>query len=682
MARWFEGERIGWMASAGEMTRDITWPERTQEALQQSQFLFQAFFEQSQLGVAITDSFTGRFLQINVKYCEIAGRTQAEMLATDFQRITHPDDLEASAQAMTHMLQGENVSLEKRYVRPDGSSVWVSLRLVPMWATKDAAHVHLAMAEDITERKQAEVERARLAAIVNFSNDAIIGTIDGIITSWNAAAQRLYGYTAAEAIGLPLTVLVPSDQAAALADIVQRVQRGERIEAHETVRLHKDGTLIPVALTVSPIRDAAGTFVGTSGISRDISERLQAEAARREQAALAEALARVGREVVSSLETPVLLERLCRVTTEVLACDFSHTLLWDREEEAFVIAAGHGDSRQQWETIRLLKFPPGLVAPISALERDAVVEIGAAERPSNPQFGAFMEAHGVTLAVYLPLRRHEQVIGLHVAGYRQRLERLSELERRVVRGIAQLASMALVNAELFAELDRANRLKSEFVSTVSHELRTPLNIVLGYLELLLNGEFGGLAADQQEVVQRASRAATRLHRLIESMLDLSRLDARQTAVNIETVDVEALIEEVANETRRTHGKSTVRLVHDRTSVPPLRTDALKLRIVVTNLLENAMKFTDEGTVTIATRCRDGGVEISVSDTGIGIDPSSREFIFEAFRQGETAAARRFEGAGLGLYIVRRFVEILGGTIALDSEVGRGSTFRIWIPGAA
>jgi signal transduction histidine kinase len=163
------------------------------------------------------------------------------------------------------------------------------------------------------------------------------------------------------------------------------------------------------------------------------------------------------------------------------------------------------------------------------------------------------------------------------------------------------------------------------------------------------------------------------------MLDLSRLEARQTAANIEVVDIESLIEEVVSETQRTHDKPPVRLSYARAPVPATRTDALKLRMIVANLVENAVKFTDQGTVTIATRNRDGGVEISVSDTGIGIDPAIRDVIFEAFRQGETASTRRFEGAGLGLYIVRRFVEILGGTIALDSEVGRGSTFRVWIP---
>jgi len=240
--------------------------------------------------------------------------------------------------------------------------------------------------------------------------------------------------------------------------------------------------------------------------------------------------------------------------------------------------------------------------------------------------------------------------------------------------------VARVKARLVEELAGANRLKSDFMSTMSHELRTPLNIIMGYNQLLLDDTFGPLTAEQQEPIQKTQKSARDLLELINATLDMGRLETGRTPLDLADVDLPGLVREVQSDTRQLNEKPTVTL---RAEVPapsqPLHTDRVKLKVVLKNLLSNAIKFTDAGEVAVVARWHDGGVEISVADTGVGIAPDVLPIIFEPFRQGESSMTRRFGGLGLGLYVVHRLLDLLGGAIDVQSEVGHGSTFRIWIP---
>jgi signal transduction histidine kinase len=239
--------------------------------------------------------------------------------------------------------------------------------------------------------------------------------------------------------------------------------------------------------------------------------------------------------------------------------------------------------------------------------------------------------------------------------------------------------MALEHSRLVEELRRANRLKSDFLATMSHELRTPLNVIMGYNDLLLGEDFGPLGPEQAETLQRSQKSAEDLLSLINATLDVGRLEARQFPLDLEQVDLQALLEDtIVKETSR-HEKSAV-VLDVPPELPPLETDRAKLKIVIRNLLANALKFTPpEGRITVSIQDRAGEVEITVADTGIGIAPDVLPIIFEPFTQGENPMTRRFGGVGLGLYIVRRIIDLLGGTVTVESEVGRGSTFRVRLP---
>jgi signal transduction histidine kinase len=285
-----------------------------------------------------------------------------------------------------------------------------------------------------------------------------------------------------------------------------------------------------------------------------------------------------------------------------------------------------------------------------------------------------------TAVLFVALRRAGAIIGVHSAGYRGARAAFGAPQERIMRGIAQLASFALENARLFEEVESANRFRSDFVATMSHELRTPLSVVLGYHDLLLEGAYTDLLPEQAETLRRANKSARELLDLITATLDLSRFESRIVPAAREAVSVQALVEGLAADAQLLANNPDLKLEWDVPTQPlVLMTDPVQLRMVLKNLIGNAIKFTDRGRVRIVARPSDGGVEFRVSDTGIGIPPEALEFIFEPFRQADSSRTRRAKGAGLGLYIVRRLLDALGGTIDVQSTVGKGSTFRVWLP---
>ncbi|HKA54262.1 MAG TPA: ATP-binding protein [Candidatus Binatia bacterium] len=244
-------------------------------------------------------------------------------------------------------------------------------------------------------------------------------------------------------------------------------------------------------------------------------------------------------------------------------------------------------------------------------------------------------------------------------------------ERKRVEGELQRAKDAA---------EAADRAKSEFLATMSHELRTPLGIILGYTELLLEETFGQFREAQAEPLRRIDCSARELYDLITAVLDLGRLEAGRLPLSRSETEVAGLLQELQAETCRLQEQARLTFVWDvEPALPILYTDPGKLKVVLKNLIGNAVKFTREGSITVAARRHRDGVELSVADTGIGIPQAELGVIFEPFRQVESAARRQAGGTGLGLHIVKRLLEVLGGTVTVQSEVGRGSTFRVWVP---
>lgn len=224
--------------------------------------------------------------------------------------------------------------------------------------------------------------------------------------------------------------------------------------------------------------------------------------------------------------------------------------------------------------------------------------------------------------------------------------------------------------------ESANRLKTDFLTVMSHELRTPLISIIGYNDLLIDGVAGSLNDEQIDALRKMEKNSKKLLGLINAMLDFSALEAK--SVELREVSASGLIEEVKAGTKDLWEESKLDFVWKADASLLFRTDPPKLKAVLRNLVNNAVKFTDEGSITVDAHIRDGGIEISVIDTGIGIAPEDIPVIFEPFRQLENPLTRRHGGTGLGLYVVKRVLDLLGGTIEVESEVGKGSSFKVLI----
>jgi len=494
-----------------------------------------------------------------------------------------------------------------------------------------------------------------------------------------AAVMRVHGDIHIAASGLGMATLTGFFLSVVMAREVQRYRLAHRSEWRSRRRSEFAVKRLNAQLERRVMARTAELEATNERLTEEIVEHRRADEALREEAEIAGALVRVGREMISSLDRPALLERLCQVAAEVLDCDMSYTLLRRSGEDVYVPVAGYGATPEEQVVARAIAVPASMLSVLlSRLDPDDVAEV----RTVPPEVLARVRPHQLSLNMQLcmALRRGRELIGVQVASRRHGAPPVTPKQRRIAQGIAHLASLALDNARLVEELEQASRIKSEFVATMSHELRTPLGAIIGYTALLLEGDYGPLVGEQRDILGRVDRCTEQLLELITATLDLSRLEAGRHVVKARPVVLPELLAEVDVETRELQRQSGLDFVWDvARDLPQLRTDPRPLKMVLKNLIGNAAKFTDKGGVTVGAAPRNGGVEIAVADTGIGIAPDALPVIFERFRQGDSSHTRRFGGVGLGLYIVQRSLEMLGGTITVESEVGRGSTFRVWLP---
>jgi PAS domain S-box-containing protein len=258
----------------------------------------------------------------------------------------------------------------------------------------------------------------------------------------------------------------------------------------------------------------------------------------------------------------------------------------------------------------------------------------------------------------------------------------TELERKVQEATAELADQNELLRRQHIALEQASALKSQFLANMSHEFRTPLNAILGYTHMLLNGVTGSVSEPQRKSLTRIDSNSRHLLALINDILDITRIEAGRMPLNTSSFKVSELVDEVMSELEPIIKRSKLKVsAKIRRNFPKLKSDRQKVKQIVLNLLSNALKFTPQGSVTISAtydvKARE--VAIAVNDTGVGIPIESQNKVFEDFRQLDSSPARGYGGTGLGLSICRRLSQMLGGTIDLESEVGRGSTFTLRLP---
>ena len=278
---YFDNRMAETAASSGPLgVRDILQRSAAlEQALRDSEELYRSTFEKAPLGISHL-SPEGRWLRVNQHFCNIVGYTQDELLQLTYKHITHPEDLADNIARAEEMLAGrsERFSTRKRYIRKDGSLVWVNLTASCVRDSDRKIKHFISIIDDITERLDADEARFRLASIIESSDDAIISKdLNGVIATWNAGAQRIFGYASEEIIGHNTMMIIPPEFHEEETRILRRLRRGERIDHFETVAVAKNGRRLNVSLTISPVKDSRGKVIGVSAIARDITERKRAE---------------------------------------------------------------------------------------------------------------------------------------------------------------------------------------------------------------------------------------------------------------------------------------------------------------------------------------------------------------------------------------------------------------------
>ena len=639
----------------------------------------------STLDCIITMDATGRVREFNSVAERVFGFSRTEVIGEELAKLIIPPRMRwQHRQGLTHYLKtGEGPLLGKRVeiagMRRDGSEILVELAISPFEI--DGSTLFTAYLRDITERKLNEEASRRLAAIVESSEDAIVSTdLKGKITSWNQGAERLFSYKADEVIGKSITILIPPQRHNEESAIFARIRGGERIDHYETVRRRKDGTLLDVSLTFSPIKDEHVGVIGTSKIARDITERVRSDRRHAAQYTITGLLA--GSQSLAATG-PQIIQAIAASGNWVFGS------IWLYREDEKMLRC-----KTTWRTgaPRLAKFEAvtriipllnmiGLPGRVFASKKPAW--IADVTRDTNfPRKDAAAKA-GIRGGFGFPLFAEGSVKGvleLFSSAIVQPDDDLLQLAEALGSQIGLFIHRRQIEAELQRQkeaADAANVVKDRFLATLSQQLRTPLTPVLIWAGGTVNQP--GLSPEIQEGLKMICRNVEFEAWLLDDLLDLSRLSRGKIQLQLRTADVHELLQHaigiVRTEVKNRHLKLAISF---EAVLPTFRVDPPRLQQVFWNVLRNACKFTPEhGAVSVRSYNQTPDIiTIEISDSGVGIEPEFLDKIFDAFEQLDS----RREGLGLGLAISKAIIEMHGGTIFARSKgLGKGATFVIELP---
>jgi PAS domain S-box-containing protein len=616
----------------------------------------------------------------------------------DFEKLLHPEDHDRVLGAVSEYLSGKinEYNVEFRFRHKDGSYRWILARGTALRNPDGAPYRMAGSHTDITNRK--ESERAIQQAQEQYSL-AVSGSNDGI-WDWNIAEDTIYysprwkgmlGYEEHELTRGFIEweeLIHPEDKEHATSSLEKYLAQ-QAPEYDVEVRLkHKAGHYVWIRDRGKALRRPDGTAYRMAGAHTDITERKQQEELLATRANQLETVATVSTAASTVLNPDALLNQVVNLAKSRFNLYHAHIYLLDENWNTLLLASGAGEvGSQMVESGHAIDFNAerSLVARAAREKQPVIInnvrnEVGFLPNPLLPETASEMA---------IPMIVGDKVLGVFDLQSNQ-LNAFSKEDANIYATLASQIAVALQNARLYQEqaatvtqLRELDRLKSSFLANMSHELRTPLNSILGFTEVMLEGLDGPITPNMDNDLKLINKNGQHLLHLINDVLDMAKIESGKMNLIIEKFNLHEIFEEVISITSPQASEKKLTLKVDTKSDldVEVNADRTRLRQVMINLVNNALKFTEKGKITIRAIREDNNILISVKDTGIGIPPDHLEAVFQEFTQVDSSTTRKAGGTGLGLPISRKLIEMHGGKLWAESNGvdGEGSTFFIFMP---
>ncbi len=688
-------ERAADLARSNELLRtEMAQRKRAEEKIR----LQSAALESAANAVVITGR-DGIITWVNPAFTKLTGYSPEEAIGQNPRLLkSGTQDRPFYENLWNTILSGQVWSGEIVNRRKDGVLYTEEQMITPVRSPEGDITHFIAIKQNITDRKRAEKERARLISVIEATTDLVgISDPQGHLFYLNKNGRKMLGISEDEDIsGFQVSDSHPEPARKLVFEKAIPTAIREGVWQGENTLLTRDGREIPVLQVILAHRALDGSVEFLSTIIRNITERKQAEEEIQRNLERIHALHEIDKAITSTLDLHGTLHVLLEKIDLVLPYAATTVRLFNPGNGLLEPVACRNLDEKEWKT-EAWRGGRGLANV--AFETNAPIIIRNAQTDPRVRDPEFYQKHKLISYLGIPLIAKEKTLGV-LGFYTKQEHDFSNDEVEFLSTLAGQAAIAIHNAQLYEQMARANKIKDEFLSVMSHELRTPLNVVVGYTGMIMDGMLGEVNDKQKEALEKVINRTNDQLAMVNNILYATVLESESVAVETQDFNLEDFLNQLKQNYEAPINKELSLDWDYPFGLPNIRTDSAKLKHILRNLIDNALKFTAKGSVTIKAGIRQqmgdhqlrnsnfeirnqsltpAWVEFKVSDTGVGIPKDALPFVFDKFRQLDSSETRLYGGVGMGLYIVKKFTELLGGTVEVESEAGKGSTFTVRIP---